>query len=119
MSDTSQLRLLPSVDELLHTPVGQQLIARFSHTLTVRAIRASLVQARANVHIGAPCASHADLLAATESQLQFEQQPHVGSVINATGVIIHTNLGRAPLSQEALRAMEEVAHGYANIEYDL
>jgi L-seryl-tRNA(Ser) seleniumtransferase len=119
MFNTTQLRLLPSVDELLHTLAGQQLIARFSHPLTVRAIRASLTQARTDIRTGARCASHAELLAAAKTVLESEQQPHLRSVINATGVIINTNLGRAPLSQEALQAVEEVAHGYANLEYDL
>jgi L-seryl-tRNA(Ser) seleniumtransferase len=119
MYDTSQLRLLPSVDELLHTPAGQQLIARFSHPLTVQAIRACLAEARTAIRHGAPCASHAALLAAAESELQSKQQPHLRPVINATGVILNTNLGRAPLSWQALRAIEEVAHGYANLEYDL
>lgn len=119
MFDATQLRLLPSVDELLHTPAGQQLIARFSHPLTVRAIRTSLTQARNDIRTGACCASYAELLAAAETVLESELQPHLRSVINATGVIIHTNLGRAPLSQKALQAVEGVAHGYANLEYDL
>jgi L-seryl-tRNA(Ser) seleniumtransferase len=119
MFDTTQLRLLPSVDELLQTPTGQQLIAQFSHVRTVRAIRASLAQARIAIRTSAHCASHTELLAVAESQLQSEQQPHLRSVINATGVIINTNLGRAPLSREALQAVEEVARGYANLEYDL
>jgi L-seryl-tRNA(Ser) seleniumtransferase len=119
MFDASQLRLLPSVDELLHTPTGQQLVARFSHPLTVKAIRASLAQARSDIHAGARCTSHAELLAAAEIALEAEQQPYLRSVINATGVIINTNLGRAPLSREALQAVETVAHGYANLEYDL
>lgn len=119
MFDLTQLRLLPSVDELLHTPAGQQLIARFSHPLTVQAIRASLTQARSDIRAGARCASHAQLLAAAKTALEAEQQPHLRSVINATGVIINTNLGRAPLSREALQAVEKVAYGYANLEYDL
>jgi L-seryl-tRNA(Ser) seleniumtransferase len=119
MFDPSQLRLLPSVDELLHTPAGQQLLARFSHPLTVRAIRACLAEARTAIRNGEPCVSHAALLAAAESELQSEQQPHLRPVINATGVIINTNLGRAPLSWQALHAIEEVSHGYANLEYDL
>jgi L-seryl-tRNA(Ser) seleniumtransferase len=119
MFDIAQLRLLPSVDELLHTPAGQQLIARFSHPLTVRAIRASLTQARTAIRLGAPCASHVELLTAAEAVLESEQQPHLRSVINATGVILNTNLGRAPLSPEALLAVEDVAHGYTNLEYDL
>ena len=119
MSDTSQLRLLPSVNELLQTPAGQQLIVHFSHARTIQAIRASLAQARTAIRTGARCASDAELLTVAESLLQSEQQPHLRSVINATGVIIHTNLGRAPLSREALQAVEKVARGYANLEYDL
>jgi L-seryl-tRNA(Ser) seleniumtransferase len=119
MVDITQLRLLPSINELLHTPVGQQLVARFSHVQTARAIRTSLAHARTDIRTGARCASYAALLARAESLLQAEQQPHLRSVINATGVIINTNLGRAPLSREALQAVEEVARGYANLEYDL
>jgi len=51
--------------------------------------------------------------------LQEEQQPRLRSVINATGVIINTNLGRAPLSQEALQAVQYVSHNYSNLEYEL
>src|SRR2546421_13005578 len=46
-------------------------------------------------------------------------QPHLRSVINATGVIINTNLGRSPLSQEALQAVQQVAGGYSNLEYEV
>jgi L-seryl-tRNA(Ser) seleniumtransferase len=119
MFDTTQLRLLPSVDKLLQTPTGQRLIARFSHALVVQAIRASLTQARTDIRTGARCASQAELLAAAETLLQSEQLPHLRPVINASGVIINTNLGRAPLSWEALRAVEEVGRGYTNLEYDL
>ncbi len=55
----------------------------------------------------------------TEHILQKELQPHLHSVINATGVIINTNLGRAPLSQEALQAVQAASRGYSNLEYDL
>jgi L-seryl-tRNA(Ser) seleniumtransferase len=59
------------------------------------------------------------LLTQAEHALQREQQPHLHSVINATGVIVNTNLGRAPLSQEALQAVQSVSYGYSNLEYDL
>src|SRR5260370_9890388 len=107
MFDTTQLRLLPSVDELLHTPAGQQLIARFSHALTVQAIRASLAQARTDIRTGERCASHTELLAAAESLLQSEQLPHFLPVINAPDAIFNTNLCRAPLSWEPLRAEKQ------------
>ena len=117
--DHDQLRLLPSVDELLQSPVGQQLLAQYSHALVARAIRASLAQARTAIRQGASCPSRAELLAAAQALLQQEQQPHLRSLINATGVIINTNLGRAPLSMEALQAVQRVSTGYSNLEYDL
>src|SRR5690348_1791478 len=103
--DHDQLRLLPSVDELLQSPAGQQLLAQYSHALVVRAMRTSLAQARAAIRQGAFCPTRAELLTSTQALLQQEQQPHLRSLINATGVIINTNLGRAPLSMEALQAV--------------
>jgi L-seryl-tRNA(Ser) seleniumtransferase len=117
--DQNQLRLLPSVDELLQSPTGQDLVARYSRALTIRAIRTSLAQARNSIRSGTSCPSSTTLLAAAECHLQEEQQPHLRSVINATGVIINTNLGRAPLSQEALQAVQYVSHNYSNLEYEL
>src|SRR5581483_8272662 len=87
--DHDQLRLLPSVDELLQSPVGQQLLAQYSHALVARAIRTSLAQARAAIRQGASCPSRAELLAAAQALLQQEQQSHLRSLINATGVIIN------------------------------
>jgi len=115
----NQLRLLPSVDELLQSTVGQTCITHYSRSLTLRAIRASIALARAAIQEGACCPSHDDLLASAERLLKQEQQPHLRSVINATGVIINTNLGRAPLSAAALQAVQEVSGGYANLEYEL
>jgi L-seryl-tRNA(Ser) seleniumtransferase len=117
--DQNQLRRLPSVNELLQTPTGQHLVTQFSRDMAVRAIRASLAQARISISAGASCPPLIDMLVQAEDILQKEQQPHLHSVINATGVIINTNLGRAPISQEALQAVQTVSHGYSNLEYDL
>ncbi len=117
--DIQQLRLLPSVDELLQSPTGQDLATRFSFDLAKRAMRDCLAQARASIRAGASCPSTADLLKAAQTLLQEEQRPHLHALINATGVIVNTNLGRAPLSQEALQAVQEVSRGYANLEYEL
>ena len=117
--DQNQLRLLPSVDELLHSEIGQQLATQFSHTLAVRAIRATLARARTDILAGIQCPSYKELLTSAEQYLYAEQQLHLRPVINATGVIINTNLGRAPLSYEALQAVQKVAGGYSNLEYDL
>ena len=115
----NQLRLLPSVDELLQSSHGQHLVVQFSRSLALRAIRASIAQARTAIRDGATCPSTDDLLTQAEDFLQQEQRPHLYAVMNATGVIIHTNLGRAPLSQEALHAVQQVSSGYANVEYDV
>ena len=118
-TDQNQLRLLPSVDEILQSATGQQLITQYSRTMTLRALRATLARARADIRHGAACPSFEELLATAEQILQREQQPHLRPLINATGVIINTNLGRSPLSQEALQAVQQVAGGYSNLEYEL
>jgi L-seryl-tRNA(Ser) seleniumtransferase len=117
--DQEQLRLLPSVDELLQSSTGQQLIHRYSRSLTLRAVRASLTQARAQIRDGVLCPSSEELLALAGGMLELEQRPNLRPVINATGVIINTNLGRAPLSQEALQAVQRASGVYSNLEYQL
>ncbi|HCF84300.1 MAG TPA: L-seryl-tRNA(Sec) selenium transferase [Ktedonobacter sp.] len=117
--DQNQLRLLPSIDELLQSTGGSGLIAHYSRSMTLRAIRAALAQARQDILDGSTCPSSEQLLVAAEQILQQVMRPHLQSVINATGVIINTNLGRSPLSREALMAVQEVAGGYSNLEYDV
>ena len=117
--EQNQLRLLPSVDELLQSPKGQRFVTQYSRSLTLRAIRATLALARNDIREGTLCPSMDQLLAAAERILEEAQQPNLRPVINATGVIINTNLGRAPLSQEALQAVQRVASGYSNLEYEL
>src|SRR5437879_4730796 len=117
--ELEQLRLLPSIDELLQSTTGQQLMRDYSRALTLRAVRASLTQARAAIRQGALCPSYDELLAGTARMLELENRPNLRPVINATGVIINTNLGRSPLSESALAAMQAVACGYSNLEYEL
>lgn len=117
--EQEQLRLLPSIDELLHTPGGQHLIDGYSRPLALRAVRASIAQARTNIRNGMLCPSSEELLVAAEQMLEQEQRATLRPVINATGVIINTNLGRAPLSQSALAAVQHIAGGYSNLEYDV
>jgi L-seryl-tRNA(Ser) seleniumtransferase len=117
--DQEQLRLLPSVDELLHSSSGQQIVQRYSRAMALRAVRASIAQAREQIRGGALCPSSDELLSAAEHLLDEDIRPKLRPVINATGVIINTNLGRSPLSQEALHAVELVVAGYSNLEYEL
>jgi L-seryl-tRNA(Ser) seleniumtransferase len=117
--DKEQLRLLPSVDELLHSDSGQQLVQRYSRSMTLQAVRASIAKARIDIHQGASCPSTDEILSVAKHILDESQRPNLRPVINATGVIINTNLGRSPLSQEALQAVQRVAGGYSNLEYEL
>jgi L-seryl-tRNA(Ser) seleniumtransferase len=119
MECSNQLRLLPSIDELLQSSQGQELIHHYSRLMTLQAMRASLAQAREDIRSGAMCPSPEQLLQVTEQLLQEKQQPQLRPVINATGVIINTNLGRAPLSPAALEAVQRIAGGYSNLEYEL
>jgi L-seryl-tRNA(Ser) seleniumtransferase len=102
-----QLRDLPSVDELVRD-VGDP--------LAVTAARTVLEQAREEIRAGA---DPGDLQARLRDELARARQPRLRRVLNATGVIVHTNLGRAPLAEEALARVAEVARGYSNLEYDL
>lgn len=114
-----KLRELPSVDRLLQEGAIQALAEEYGHDLTVEAIRQALDLARQGIVAGQDCPSTDELVEMTRVSLEAGSRPTLRPVINATGVIIHTNLGRAPLSTEARAAMELAARGYTNLEYDL
>lgn len=115
----TQLRQLPSVDKLLHSEQLAPLTEVHGHALVADAIRAELNLARQQVMAGQPAQSAERLVEATLTRLSVEVRPSLQPVINATGVIIHTNLGRALLSQRAQQAMLQAASAYSNLEYDL
>lgn len=117
--DATQFRLLPALDELLQASASQQLITTYTRPLALRALRTCLEEARTAIRAGQPCPSRETLLTQAMQLLAQEQRPSLQTVINATGVIINTNLGRAPLSAQALEAVHQVAGGYANLEYEL
>jgi L-seryl-tRNA(Ser) seleniumtransferase len=102
-----KLRDLPSVDELARG---------VDDPLAVDAARAVLARARETVAAGG---SPADLAAQLRAELRALRAPRLRRVLNATGVIVHTNLGRAPLAAEALERVMDAARGYSNLEYDL
>lgn len=120
--DTSntRLRALPSVDKLLATDHGADLIVRYGREAVLVALRLAVETARARLKAGEVVSVEGDvLLAAAADQLIERFRPSLRGVINATGVIIHTNLGRAPLSLAAQEALLAVAGGYSTLEYDL
>ena len=111
------LRQLPSVDLLLST--ASDLIEAYGRPLTLDALRAALDSARAAIRAGEPPPDSAHLLAAARADLVRRTAVTLRPVINATGVILHTNLGRSPLSAEAIAALRSVAEHYSTLEYDL
>src|SRR5271169_4753501 len=124
-SDKSALfRLLPAVDELLRRDELQAIVAREGHAATVAAARGLVEELRARIAGGEMTEEQlkAEVEVAPaeiEQRLQAAMAYSLRPVINATGVILHTNLGRAPLSGEALRHVVEVSQGYSNVELDL
>ncbi len=115
----TNLRDLPSVEQLLQTPRLVDAIAAFGRPLTVQAVRVALDGVRAAAKSGADLPSRDQIVARAESLLAEWTRPTLQPVINATGVVLHTNLGRAPLSRAALEAMQSAALGYSTLEYDL
>ena len=116
----TSLRDLPSVEQLLQTPRVVDLVTRYGRPLTLDALRLSLDEARVAVKSGADSTLSRDaLISRAETLLAGWTRPTLQPVINATGVILHTNLGRAPLSRATVEAMTSAALGYSNLEFDL
>ena len=119
---TDPRRLLPSVDTLLLEEEFLALQRRFGRERVVTRIREEIERIRSSwspgedfVELRSPAAWAARVVSALED----EDVPSLRAVINATGIVLHTNLGRAPLAEAARAAMALVAHGYSNLEFDL
>jgi L-seryl-tRNA(Ser) seleniumtransferase len=115
------LRNLPQVQRLLETPEAGALCAEFGRSAVVDALREALEDLRARIASGL-LAQAPDLQAVTDlaaGTLADRRRRGLRRVINATGIILHTNLGRAPMAAEAIAAVAEVAAGYCNVEFDL
>ena len=120
--ENERLRALPGVDTLLHNDASADLLRTFGRPLTTTAVRQVLAESRANLTSDAldrtpPSAT--ELIERAASWLREQNEPTLHELINATGVILHTNLGRAPLSDEAQDAMLSVARDYSTLEFDI
>ncbi len=115
----NDFRQLPSVDKLLRDERVQVLAAEHSIGAVVDITRETVEDARKRIASGEACPSFDELVLAVARNAQLALTASLRRVINATGVIIHTNLGRAPLSSDAAEAMAEVALGFSNLEFDL
>lgn len=108
-------RALPSVDAVLRA-LGTD---GTPHALAAIAARTVLAEARSGIRDGGTVPTHDDIVARVRSLLTQHLIPSLRPVINAGGVILQTNLGRAPLSERAIAAMDAIARGYSNLEYDI
>jgi L-seryl-tRNA(Ser) seleniumtransferase len=120
------LRKIPKVDELLATQEVKELLTIHPNEVVRDGIRNGLERLRQTIlsatkaeDISEEIFTLSRLLPLFKEEMAKQVNPHLRRAINATGVVIHTNLGRSPLSERALRAVEEVSKGYSNLEYEL
>jgi L-seryl-tRNA(Ser) seleniumtransferase len=115
-------RNLPAVNDVLEVPQVQALAGRHAHEAIVAGIRRELEELRRRLAQGEAVDGRSAALAVAgrvAERLEREVRPKLRPVINATGIVLHTNLGRAPVAEEAARAAYEAARGYLNLEMDL
>jgi L-seryl-tRNA(Ser) seleniumtransferase len=117
MPDLSQL---PSIDQLLQQGEVQILESRFGRPLTLKALRLVLENIRHDaINEQGEIPKYGEIIQRAQVWLSSWVSPTLIPVINASGVILHTNLGRAPLSSETLQAIQKASQGYSNLEFDL
>jgi L-seryl-tRNA(Ser) seleniumtransferase len=116
------LRQLPGVDTWVSSEQGERLCAEYSRAEVVEVMRSHLARLRNTLRNGGgelPELASDAYTHLLRADLLERRQSSLKPVINATGIVIHTNLGRAPLADEAIEAMTDVARGYSNLEYDI
>jgi L-seryl-tRNA(Ser) seleniumtransferase len=122
MTTTPSARALPSVDRVLHDPVGEELVARHGRQRAVEAVRRRLESARQAIRAGTSPADGSlepgGVAREAAAAIAAEDAPVLRPVVNATGIILHTGLGRARMPEEATRALGAVS-GCCNLEHDL
>jgi L-seryl-tRNA(Ser) seleniumtransferase len=120
----SDFRIIPSIEQLRQREAMRALETRYGRTALLDALRAETSDLRERLASGRLAAISVDdaveaIERGTAERLRAAMRPSLVRTINATGVIVHTNLGRAPLAQAALDRVRDVAGGYTNLEYDL
>jgi L-seryl-tRNA(Ser) seleniumtransferase len=120
-TDVDPRRLLPSVDQALQRPELAPLVAEHGREIVLQALRKALAALRERAATGdaGVAGALASLEADVAERIAAARRPSLVRVLNATGVVVHTNLGRAPLSREAAARVAEIASSYSNLEYDL
>ena len=120
----TDLRVIPSIEQLRQREAMRALETRYGRAALIDALRAETAALRGRLADGRIAAITVDeaigeIERGSEARMRAAMRPSLVRVINATGVILHTNLGRAPLSEAALERVRDVAGGYTNLEYDL
>jgi L-seryl-tRNA(Ser) seleniumtransferase len=119
-NEMNELTKLPSVDLILKSSAGIALVEEFGHQQTVQAVRDTLEQIRQAYLAGEEhIPDQEEIIGMVRKYMQDLNLITLIPVINASGVIIHTNLGRAPLSKSALKSVHDVGGGYSTLEFDL
>ncbi|MCK4410502.1 MAG: L-seryl-tRNA(Sec) selenium transferase, partial [Candidatus Eisenbacteria sp.] len=125
MTEKSDLSAIPSVDAVLAHLDEKGLGAIQPRSIAVRLVREILERERGAMlagdkrHGASAESVRSGILAEVEAEILRSPARGLVPVVNATGIVVHTNLGRAPLSEEAVASVAEVARGYSNLEYDL
>jgi L-seryl-tRNA(Ser) seleniumtransferase len=119
VTERSRLAAVPSVERLLRSPAGQALLRRYRRERVVETVRLVLADVRRELANGGAVPSDAALVGDAAARLEAAARPRLERVVNATGVVLHTNLGRALLADAAVAAMTAAARGAVNLELDL
>lgn len=115
-------RNLPSVNDLLETPALRKVVDKVSHNVVVENVRSFLDDVRKNLREkkdGVQIPSAAELANSIAQWIAVQEVPPLQPVLNGTGVILHTGLGRAPIAEEAIEAISAISRGYASLEVSL
>ena len=116
---TSRFRDIPSVNEVLRRQEVTDLVGKYSHESIVEIVREELATARLNVAAGGEPPQVETVAESVSDRAASQWRSWPETIINGTGVILHTNLGRAPLSDESIEAASVAASGYSDLEFDL
>ena len=116
---SSQFRSLPSVDRIVSDERVQVFEKTYSHDLVVQVVRERIDRERASIALGKQPRSLEDMIDSIRATLLGMSTPGLRRIVNATGVVLHTNLGRAPLSRDSIEAMQQASIGYSNVEFEV
>ncbi len=116
---STQFRSLPSVDRIVSDERVRVFEKTYSHDLVVQVVRERIDRERASIGLGKQPRSLEDMIDSVRATLLGMSTPGLKRVVNATGVVLHTNLGRAPLSRDSLEAMQQASIGYSNVEFEV